>query len=231
MRNGYDYKPLRKVSQDDIFPVTEILTGSGYDPELIKFFEYFKDKEHWSNGTYYAILDKKCDCEYFVGSHLFGHRVWYLRIGRIDSIFKLKGQPIRDWNVLQGIKNEIVGPEYEAVELFPAQSRLMNQECAYHLWVLAPDAATTKPPRLPIGYKWNEGTTKRLIRKTEFDKMSLRKRKETSENRMLYLVSEEVITVAEKALPIYEGMSAAFHYIDAHPEILSVLETWSSASE
>ena len=88
LRKGYDYEPLQKVTQDDIFPVTKILTAFGYDPELIKFFEYFKDKEHWSNGTYYAILDKDCDCEYFVGSELFGHHVWYLRVGRIDSIFQ-----------------------------------------------------------------------------------------------------------------------------------------------
>lgn len=140
LRKGYDYEPLQKVTQDDIFPVTKILTAFGYDPELIKFFEYFKDKEHWSNGTYYAILDKDCDCEYFVGSELFGHHVWYLRVGRIDSIFQEQGVPMHDWSVLQGIKNEIVGPEFEAVELYPAQSRLMNHECCYHLWILASDA-------------------------------------------------------------------------------------------
>ena len=43
LRKGYDYEPLQKATQDDIFPVTKILTASGYDPELIKFFEYFKD--------------------------------------------------------------------------------------------------------------------------------------------------------------------------------------------
>jgi hypothetical protein len=72
LRNGYDYELFRKVTQDDIFPVTKILTASGYNPDLVELFEYFKDKEHWSNGTYYAILDKDCDCEFFVGSELSG---------------------------------------------------------------------------------------------------------------------------------------------------------------
>jgi hypothetical protein len=169
LRKGYDYKPLQKVTQDDIFPVTKILTASGYNPDLVDFFEYFKDKEHWSNGTYYAILDKDCDSGLFVGSDLFGHRVWYLRVGRIDSICQAQGVPIHDWSVLQGIKNEIVGPEFEAVELYPAQSRLMKRECCYHLWILASDAGETKPPRFPIGFAY-ENTTKTLIRKTELTK-------------------------------------------------------------
>ena len=40
-----------------------------------------------------------------------------------------------EWSDLQRIKNEIVGPEYEAIELFPAESRLVNAGNEYHLWV------------------------------------------------------------------------------------------------
>lgn len=53
----------------------------------------------------------------------------HLSIKRIDK------RPIRDWRHLQRIKNEIVGPEYEAVELFPAESRLVDTANQYHLWV------------------------------------------------------------------------------------------------
>jgi len=45
------------------------------------------------------------------------------------------GQPCTDWSDRQQIKNEIIGPEYEAVELFPAESRLIDTTNEYHLWV------------------------------------------------------------------------------------------------
>mgnify|MGYP001288645923 CR=1 FL=1 len=38
------------------------------------------------------------------------------------------------WLHKQWIKNDIMGDEYEAVELFPAESRLVNTANQYHLW-------------------------------------------------------------------------------------------------
>jgi hypothetical protein len=40
----------------------------------------------------------------------------------------------RDWRDMQRIKNELVGPEVEAVELYPAESRLVDAANQYHLW-------------------------------------------------------------------------------------------------
>ncbi len=45
------------------------------------------------------------------------------------------GGDCKNWRHLQQIKNEIVGPEHEAVELFPAESRLVDTANQYHLWV------------------------------------------------------------------------------------------------
>lgn len=42
---------------------------------------------------------------------------------------------IRDWRHFQAIKNECCGAEREAVELFPAESRLIDESNQYHLWV------------------------------------------------------------------------------------------------
>lgn len=39
-----------------------------------------------------------------------------------------------DWRDYQRIKNEIVGHEFEAVELYPAESRLVDNANQYHLW-------------------------------------------------------------------------------------------------
>jgi hypothetical protein len=44
----------------------------------------------------------------------------HLAIGRHDN------RPCTSWRDFQRIKNELIGPEYEAVELFPAESRLMD---------------------------------------------------------------------------------------------------------
>jgi len=52
------------------------------------------------------------------------------------SIKLTKKKPIRDWRQFQVIKNLLLGPEVEAVELFPRESRLMDAANQYHLWCL-----------------------------------------------------------------------------------------------
>jgi hypothetical protein len=56
-------------------------------------------------------------------------------------------EPCKEWKHFQQIKNELVGPEYEAVELFPAESRLVDSANEYHLWVLADQGN-----RFPFGF-------------------------------------------------------------------------------
>ena len=50
------------------------------------------------------------------------------------SIKRLDKKPIRDWRDLQRIKNELVGPEVEAVEVFPRESHLVDTSNQFHLW-------------------------------------------------------------------------------------------------
>ena len=52
----------------------------------------------------------------------------------------------RDWRELQRIKNELCGPEREAMEIYPAESRLVDMSNQYHLWVMP--AGT----RIPFGF-------------------------------------------------------------------------------
>lgn len=42
----------------------------------------------------------------------------------------------RSWSDLQRIKNELVGPERVAIEVFPAVSKLVDDANIAHLWVL-----------------------------------------------------------------------------------------------
>lgn len=55
---------------------------------------------------------------------------------------------VRDWRQLQWIKNQLVGPDHEAVELFPADARLVDTADQYHLWVLAEAGV-----RFPFGFE------------------------------------------------------------------------------
>jgi len=41
-----------------------------------------------------------------------------------------------DWRDIQRMKNELVGPEREAFEIYPAESRLHDTADQFHLWVL-----------------------------------------------------------------------------------------------
>ncbi len=44
------------------------------------------------------------------------------------------GTPRHDWREFQLIKNQICGPEWEAIELYPAESRLLDPSNYYILW-------------------------------------------------------------------------------------------------
>jgi hypothetical protein len=60
-------------------------------------------------------------------------------------IARRDGKPIREWYDLQNIKNILVGPEFEGVEIYPAQSRVVDTGNIYHLWVFLEQ-------QIPFGY-------------------------------------------------------------------------------
>lgn len=89
--------------------------------------------------------------EVFVNSryHVFVHRLSAVDPTSTDvcvhlSIKRNDRREIRDWRDFQRIKNELVGPEWEGIELYPAESRLVDAANQYHLWVFN--------YRLPIGF-------------------------------------------------------------------------------
>lgn len=63
------------------------------------------------------------------------------------SIRRNDRQAVHDWRHFQRIKNELVGPEREAVEIFPKESQLVDTANSYHLWVL------DEVDSLPFGFK------------------------------------------------------------------------------
>lgn len=65
-----------------------------------------------------------------VQSATIGDKQWiHLAVRRKD------GEKIRDhWRSLQRVKDLLLGEEAEAVELYPARSRMVDGDNHYHLW-------------------------------------------------------------------------------------------------
>lgn len=72
-----------------------------------------------------------------------GGKMIHLSIRRMDR------GPARDWRHFQRIKNELVGEEAEGVELYPAESRLLDGANQFHLWCIPTEAHA----RFPFGYE------------------------------------------------------------------------------
>ena len=63
------------------------------------------------------------------------------------SLRRLDWKPVTDWRDKQALKNELAGPECEAAELYPAESRVVDKENFFHLWCLPPGQ------QFPIGFE------------------------------------------------------------------------------
>lgn len=64
-----------------------------------------------------------------------------------------------DWRDMQRIKNQLLGEEKEAVQLFPAESRLVDTANQYHLWGFDSDEF-----RFPLGYNERQVSEKKFGR-------------------------------------------------------------------
>lgn len=117
----------------------------------------------WLNSRY----------EVWVTLNAVSHDGWpkmhWLSIKRRDK------EVIRDWRDLQRIKNDLIGPEHEAVELFPAESRLVDSSNQFHLWVLADISL-----KFPFGYferlvidSHNDGSKQREFEKKPDDAIAV----------------------------------------------------------
>lgn len=95
--------------------------------------------EHYVNSRYHVVV-RRSPIDLGWGLSTLAH----LSIKRLDQ------QTIHDWRDLQRIKDELIGPECEAVELYPAASRCVDTANQYHLWVVVDPEY-----RFPFGF--NEG--------------------------------------------------------------------------
>jgi len=85
--------------------------------------------QQWRNELYQVAV-RKC-----------GEGSVHLSIKRNDR------NPVHDWRDLQEIKNQLVGPECEGVELYPAESRRVDTANQYHIYCV-----TDPKFRFPFGF-------------------------------------------------------------------------------
>jgi hypothetical protein len=183
-------------------------------------YDLYCKMEHWFGDKYWVILDKECTKALY--QTFQGYPLWHLEISRRDE------QPLRDWQLIQAIKNEVVGREYEAVELYPAHSRLMDVGNKYHLWVLAPKDEET-PPRFLLGCKEFGAIpdiqmicTERTIR-AYHSEMSEKERDEflAKAHRFdIRIFADALRGEVEKEFPGVDFLIAMRQYVSNHPELV-----------
>lgn len=95
--------------------------------------------EFWQSEYYDVYIDKQTPHN-FVGAN-----IWCLSIStkNVDAV--------HDWRDLQAIKNVLIGKDYEAVELYPSENRLVDTTNQYHLFVFMEIEKMVKPV-LPFGW-------------------------------------------------------------------------------
>ena len=122
-----------KKNDSDVQNITEIyelahLSGEKISREQArKIYREQLSSEYYQNDKYLVAVRATED---------FTH----LSIRRLD-----RGHA-KDWREFQQIKNELLGEDIEAVELYPKQSRVVDAANQYHLWALP------KGEMFPIGY-------------------------------------------------------------------------------
>jgi hypothetical protein len=133
-----------------------------------------------------------------------------MRIHHIDL------EKIRDWCVLQEIKNKIIGEEFEAIELYPARSRHMDEGNCYHLWILAPQKGGTQPPKIPVGH-WRESTL--LILQQKYELMDSARRQALDAEYSIMIFPNEALPAAKAMFPDELDEQAMMKYARAHAEL------------
>lgn len=120
MSAGYKWKAMQRA---EVLPPNEALIKGTMEylkcdrETALKSILSEDHDEVWINDLYQVAVHR--------------HRgLIHLNIRRRD------GYPGRDWRHFQQIKNELVGPEYEGCEVYPAESRLTDTSNKYHLWCI-----------------------------------------------------------------------------------------------
>jgi hypothetical protein len=139
------WQPLVRLRPDQTFRRPEIVeeTAKHYGINLDEAAE---------------MLDREeAKCAYFINNLYqvqlsFTHIDWFgeqKELGMLN-VRRRDGAMIWDWRHFQEIKNQLLGPEVEGMQLFPAESRKVDTSNKFSIWVL------TDGTRFPFGWQTRE---------------------------------------------------------------------------
>lgn len=136
---AYKWKPLQPAewtgNYSDKFIVLAMESyGCSREEAIDKLKAYDADCEVWRNDLY-QVQVRRFVCAAFGNAEMV-----HINIRRCD------GAAVFDWRHRQLIKNQLVGEECEAFEVYPAESRLVDTSNKYHLWAFVDPSI-----RLPVG--------------------------------------------------------------------------------
>jgi hypothetical protein len=198
-----------KWSREEWYRLIQVDGGETAD----EMYDDFALMEHWVSDDYWVMLDKQVQLP-SAPKTFQDYPLWHLMITRHDKT------PCHDWQVFQTIKNEIVGPQYEAVEIYPAQSRLMDRENKYHLWILGPKDNEDVPPRFKIGSK--SGKVKTVVCEEKYLKGHVAEIQETLDRGgsiAFAIFPDSLRSEVEKEFPGVDYGQGMERYIQNHPEL------------
>ena len=120
------WKPLVKLRPDQMIRRREVIE------ESMRFYDI---DETAANKL---LDDAEANCECYVNDL---YQVQVTPCGPDNAMLQINirrrdGSMFKDWRHFQQIKNEVAGPEREAFELYPAESRKVDTSNKWHLWVL-----------------------------------------------------------------------------------------------
>jgi hypothetical protein len=142
MTNGNPGKFERAVDTFESFETfCEQYRPLGLNPAgLRRMYNKMKRDKLYLSEQYQVAIDKNPP------HHFVGMVMWHLSIKRLDK------EPIMDWRDLQAIKSQLCGAEAEAIQLFPAESRVVDTSNQYHLWVFMKGRGE-RLPKVPVGWE------------------------------------------------------------------------------
>lgn len=133
-QNAFARKAPAKTSSLKWEPMANASFGPEGDAQMLAADPHYVGV--FKNNQYQAMLR-----EYPYDQNKPTEMVSWLVIRRLDS------EAVHDWRHLQCIKNDLCGPEREGLEIYPAESRLVDQSNQFHLFVMPLGVI------LPFGYQ------------------------------------------------------------------------------
>lgn len=131
---------------EDVAYITRKLVAHGLTSEDATKKVAEDTAEIWKNNIYQVCVRRDIKSQGFPD-------MIHLSVRRLDR------GAIHDWRHMQRIKNEIIGPENEGCELYPAESRRVDSANQYHIYVISDPKL-----RFPFGF------ATRLVSDAEFGK-------------------------------------------------------------